>query len=430
MAPTTWTPLAGDALAGATVLVIDDDPVNVTLLERVLQRAGVGTVHGLTDPSLAVSACLDLQPDLLMLDLHMPRLDGLEVLGQLRLTLPEGEFLPVIVLTGDVRSAARDDALAAGAKDFLIKPFDHTEVVLRVRNLIETRILYDSVRRHNDELRSELDQRTERERLERTERAVRRRRVEGALAGDVLGMVFQPITDLSTNEVVGVEALARFACAPRRPPNEWFAEAAEVGLGTELELAAVRAALAAVDRFSVETFVSVNVSPSTAAAPELRDLVARGPSGRIVLELTEHDRIDCYEPVLEALDGLRRHGVRMAVDDAGAGYAGLQHILRLRPEILKLDMGLTRGINADPARRALATALVNFAADIDSMIIAEGVETSEELDTLRSLDVQCAQGYLLGRPDPAPDEHGRSATMGTDPADITAEPRPRPRRQQ
>lgn len=408
--PELWSPLAGNHLAGATVLVIDDDLVNVKLLDCVLRRAGVGTVHGLTDPFRAVSACLELQPDLVMLDLHMPGFDGLDVLEQLRKALPADEFLPVIVLTGDVSSEARDEALAAGAKDFVTKPFDHTEVVLRVENLIQTRILYDRVRRHNAELRNELDERTEHEREERAEQAARRRRVEGALAGDVLRMVFQPITDLASNSVVGVEALARFACAPRRPPSEWFAEAAKVGLGTELELAAVQAALAAVDRFSSATFVSVNISPSIALAPELGELVARGPAARIVLELTEHHRIDSYDSVLGAIQGLRRHGVRVAVDDAGAGYAGLHHILRLRPEILKLDMALTRGIDTDPARRALATALVHFAAEIDSMIVAEGVETTEELDTLTSLGVQWAQGYLLGRPTPPADQSWDSST--------------------
>ena len=393
---------AVDLLADATVLVIDDDKVNVMLLERLLDRAGVGTVHGLTDSSRAVRSCLELRPDLVMLDLHMPGLDGLDVLEQLRLALPEDAFLPVVVLSGDVRSDARDKALAAGAKDFVTKPFNATEVVLRVRNLIETRALYESGRRHTAALQAELDQLTEARSREQAEQEMRRHRVERALADNAMTMVFQPITHLASDTVVGVEALARFTCAPHRPPNEWFAEAAEVGLGVELELAAVRAALAAVDRFSLETFVSVNLSPSTALAPELTDLLARGPAARIVLELTEHNRIECYEPVLNALDGLRSYGVRMAVDDAGAGYAGLQQILRLRPEILKLDMALTRGINNDPARRALATALVRFAADIDSMIVAEGVETVEELDILRSLGVQCAQGYLLGRPSPPP----------------------------
>ena len=399
-----WTSVPDDVLADASVLVIDDDSINVALLEGVLHEAGVRVVHGVTDPHQAVSACVDLRPDLVILDLHMPVLDGLGVLEQLGLALPQDSFVPVLVVTADGRSDARDRALAAGAKDFLTKPFDPTEVALRARNLIETRFLYDSVRRHNTALQTELNERNQRERREAAERAVRRHRIERVLAGDALAVVFQPITDLRSDAVVGMEALARFACVPHRPPNEWFAEAVAVGLGTELELAAVRAALAAADRFSPQTFVSVNVSPSTAVAPALAELLDGRVARRVVLELTEHDRIDSYEPLLGALDALRAQGVRIAVDDAGAGYAGLQHILRLRPDVLKLDMALVRGIDTDPARRALTTALVLFAAEIDSMIVAEGIETADELATMRALGVQCAQGYLLGRPSPPPDK--------------------------
>jgi EAL domain-containing protein (putative c-di-GMP-specific phosphodiesterase class I)/AmiR/NasT family two-component response regulator len=393
----------GDVLAGATVVVIDDDEINVILLEGVLREAGVGTVRRVTDPASAVDTCVALCPDLVILDLHMPGVDGLGVLERLRRELPEDAFVPVVVVTGDGRSKARDDALAAGAKDFVTKPFDPTEVVLRARNLIETRALYDRISRESVALRVELDERIARDARALEEHDRRRRQVEEALSGSTVTMAFQPITDLATDAVVGVEALARFAGPPHRPPNEWFEEAAEVGLGTELELLAVRAALSAVDRFSHEIFVSVNVSPSTTVSPELAKLVADAPAHRIVVELTEHHRIDCYDTLLEALDRLRSHGARIAVDDAGAGHAGLQHILRLHPEVLKLDMALTRGIDVDPARRALATALVHFADDIDSVIVAEGVETTEELDVLRSLAVRCAQGYLLGRPAPAPD---------------------------
>lgn len=393
----------GDVLAGATVVVIDDDEINVLLLEGVLRQAGVGTVRRVTDPAGAVQTCLELHPDLVVLDLHMPGVDGLAVLEALRLELPEDAFVPVVVVTGDGRSKARDEALAAGAKDFVTKPFDPTEVVLRARNLIETRALYDRIHRQSAALRVELEERNASDARARAEHDRRRRRVEDALSGSTVTMAFQPIVDLATDAVVGVEALARFAGPPHRPPDEWFAEAAAVGLGTDLELAAVRAALAAVDRFPHEIFVSVNVSPATTVSPELATLVADAPAHRVVVELTEHHRIDCYDALLGALDRLRAHGARIAVDDAGAGHAGLQHILRLHPEVLKLDMALTRGIDADPARRALATALVHFAEDIDSVIVAEGVETTEELDVLRSLAVRCAQGYLLGRPGAAPE---------------------------
>jgi EAL domain-containing protein (putative c-di-GMP-specific phosphodiesterase class I) len=148
--------------------------------------------------------------------------------------------------------------------------------------------------------------------------------------------------------------------------------------------------------------MSFNVSPVTAISIELGILLRTAPGAQIVLELTEHTRIQDYEQLLAALALLRQEGVRIAVDDAGAGYAGLQHLLRLEPDIIKLDLDLTRGIHADPARRALAGALVNFARDISAIIVAEGIETADELSALRELGVPWGQGYHLARPGPLP----------------------------
>ncbi len=391
-----------DVLAEATVLVVDDEAAEVRLLEFLLQAAGVAHVHGITDPRQAVSRCLELRPDLVLLDLRMHPVDGFVVMEALRAALGEEEFLPVLVLTADTTPEVKKRVLAAGAKDFLTKPFDRTEVLLRVRNLLVTRALYTRVQAHNARLQAELDQQAERARSLEAERRSRRRRVERVLESDALRMVFQPIAELGTGRVVGAEALARFECEPRRPPNEWFAEAAEVGLGVELELAAVAAALAGLDGLPAEVFLSVNVSPAAAITSALHDLLAGSPGQRLVVELTEHRSVDDYQPLLRSLDTFRQRAVRVAVDDAGAGYAGLQHILRLRPDIIKLDTDLTRGIHIDPVRRALAASLLTFAHDTGATIVAEGIETSEELDTLRSLGVPWGQGYHLARPGPLP----------------------------
>ena len=122
--------------------------------------------------------------------------------------------------------------------------------------------------------------------------------------------------------------------------------------------------------------------------------------GRVVLEITEHTDVEDYDRLLRALQPLRQRGLKVAVDDTGAGYASLRHILNLRPDFIKLDMDLIRHIDLDPARRALASALIAFARDTDSCIIAEGIETASEFATLRSLGVEQAQGYFLGRPMP------------------------------
>ena len=213
-------------------------------------------------------------------------------------------------------------------------------------------------------------------------------------------MVFQPIVSLVDGRLLGVEALARFDGEPRRPPNEWFAEAQVVGRGVELELNAAALALDQLGSLPSGTYMSINASPLAAAVPALGALVGGYPGGRIVLELTEHTRVQDYDTLLAALDGPRRHGVRIAVDDTGAGYAGLQHLVRLQPNVLKLDLALTRCIDADPARRALASALVAFADEIGAILVAEGVESVSELRTLSALGIPAAQGYQLGRPGP------------------------------
>lgn len=127
------------------------------------------------------------------------------------------------------------------------------------------------------------------------------------------------------------------------------------------------------------------------------------PPERIVLEITEHAHIEDYDQLLRALEPLRARGVRLAVHDAGAGYAGLQHILQIHPDLIKLDIGLTRSIDLDPARRALASALTVFAREVGCRIIAEGVETASELAALRAIGIEKAQGYFLGRSTPLAD---------------------------
>jgi EAL domain-containing protein (putative c-di-GMP-specific phosphodiesterase class I) len=180
----------------------------------------------------------------------------------------------------------------------------------------------------------------------------------------------------------------------------WFAEAAEVGLGPALEIAALRIGLSALGHLPSNVYVSVNVSPETILSGGLSGALGGMPASRIVLEITEHAHIDDYDGLLGVLSPLRDRGVRIAVDDAGVGYSSLQRILQLQPDLIKLDITLTRNISLDPARKALASALVAFARETGSRIIAEGVETQSELHTLGSIGIQKAQGYFLGRPMP------------------------------
>ena len=229
----------------------------------------------------------------------------------------------------------------------------------------------------------------------------REERIRRALDDDMLHAVFQPICTLA-GSTVGAEALARFHGPPSRGPMRWFAEADEVGLLRDLELAAVRAALAGLPALPEHLFLAVNVSPATLCTPAFLRLIAASDGARLVVEITEHARIHDYEALREALGTLRDFGVRVAIDDAGAGFASLRHILRLEPEFIKLDRTLIDGIEGDRSRQALAAGLISFAEKIDATIVAEGIERPAEVEKLAELGVRYGQGYFFARPGPLP----------------------------
>ena len=241
-----------------------------------------------------------------------------------------------------------------------------------------------------------------------------RGQIHAVLEASAFAPFFQPIVDLHTGAVVGYEALSRFTDGV--PPDIRFAAAARAGLGTELELATLRAAItAAAAVLSPTAYLSLNASPGLIASGALRALFA-GLGRPLVLEITEHVAIVDYAALRAELVALGPT-VRVAVDDAGAGYASFHHILELAPDLVKLDIGLIRGIDGDPARQALLAGMAYFAVKRRIRLVAEGIETAEELEVLRSLAIPYGQGYLLGRP-----RDGREP--GPWPTIVTLETRP------
>ena len=215
-----------------------------------------------------------------------------------------------------------------------------------------------------------------------------------------LSIVFQPIIDVVEGRAVAVEALARFAPEPQRGPDYWFAEARVCGLGVELELAAAERALSAMAQLPAGVAMTVNVGPEALASDRLAALVQRAGPERVVLELTEHVLVGDYSVLRSSLQALRRAGTRLAVDDTGAGISSLAHILKLAPDFIKLDRDIVSGVDVDPVRRALASALMGFGAETGAKVVAEGAETLDELESLRRVGVRYVQGYCLGRPVP------------------------------
>lgn len=547
-------------MESARIFIVDDQTPNVRLLEQLLWRSGFRNTRSFGDGGSMLDALLTDEPDLILLDLHMPPPDGFAVLEALRARTAKDNYLPVLVLTADAERPSRSRALAGGANDFLVKPFDAEEALLRVRNLVEARRLHRALRTRNATLVAEVAARTSD--LQESEARwagviaslskltamatpeataesiceslaalpdlafvailafgaggttfalagrpsvnvpfrpnqslpaewsdlIRSRVADGtwfgpwsafgaaetmpqpsdrdisavalvplrtssrllgtvaAAATGVSGMtqlgrrlpaleafaalaaallapgildrqrddrvrghierviaasefrpVFQPIVSVDSGLAVGHEALTRFDDGTR--PDRCFADAAAVGLGLDLEVACLRAAIDARRKLDAPTWLSLNVSPALILERSRLAAMLSDPPAPIVLEITEHVPIDDYAGVREAIRTLGPN-VRSAIDDAGAGFSSFRHIIELRPDFVKLDIGLVRAIERDPARQALVAGMVYFAIKTGCVLIAEGIETSAEHDTLRSLAVRLGQGFLLGSPGP------------------------------
>jgi EAL domain-containing protein (putative c-di-GMP-specific phosphodiesterase class I) len=232
--------------------------------------------------------------------------------------------------------------------------------------------------------------------------SVTRAMIEAACQGHGTATAYQPIIDTARGSIVGYEALARFPGYEQTNPEAWFSAAHRLGLSATFEAATLRSALTRRPSLPVNCFLTVNISPGLLLSEVVQAVWAdQGDLGGIIVELTEQTPIDSYVELEPALNRLRSAGAMIAVDDAGAGYAGLNHLLAVRPSLIKLDRELIRGIDEDPAKRALVEMIGVFAGRIDAWILAEGIEHVEELDALIALKVPLVQGYLLGRPDTA-----------------------------
>lgn len=253
-----------------------------------------------------------------------------------------------------------------------------------------------------------LSERLEADRETRGRHAMERARVEAVLldAGSPR-VVFQPIVHLESAAVWALEALSRFDAEPDRPPEEWFAEAHRVGLGVDLELKALATALSHVPDLGPAT-ITVNLGPDALCSAELDAVLDGAAPERLVLEVTEHELMGDVGRTRAAVERLRKSGFRLAVDDIGAGYAGLAKIVNLAPEIIKLDRALVARIDEDPTRQALVRAGVGFATALGAALVAEGIETEGERRTLLALGITLGQGFHVGRPEPA--EHWARAT--------------------
>ena len=380
------------------VLVADDNPAIRRALSELIDEHPGMTLVGTAANDEEVLALIESRPvDVALVDVRMPG-GGDRVVRRIRASSSRSR---VIVFSAHADRETVVNMFASGAASYLLKGMPPEQVLESIGRVAKGEyVLSPEV---TGPVLGELGDQLQRREQEVTDRQAKLDRVRTALRPATNTPVYQPVVDLEGRRRRGVEALSRFRVEPQRTPDRWFAEAWEVGLGIELELAGVVAALPILDHLPPEEFLSVNISPEVVASGRLAELLPPGSHPRLVLELTEHDPVADYEQLDTCLEGMRRAGLRIAIDDAGAGYASLRHILRMSPEIIKLDMSLTRNVNADRPRRALVAALVSFAEETGATVIAEGIETEDELATLRGFGVQWGQGYLLGRPQPVVD---------------------------
>ncbi len=375
--------------APARILVADDEPLVVSGLRRWLDQAGyqVSMAHGGRE---AVRLASERHFDVVVTDIHMPDMDGLELLRTLR---GLDEDVAVVLMTGDPRVETAVSAVELGASQYLLKPIDHE----RLRRTIERAVLLRRMARAKREALRLLSA-AGHEPLPSTERV---ERFERALDG--IFLAFQPIFRGPHKVLFGYEALLRSRMPELPSPLAVLREAEELarlpGLGRRVR----RRAASVFTNMPEGALLFVNLHPNDLLDDDLYDPhtplseVAR----RTVLEITERASLEGISDLRTRTAELRRLGFRIALDDLGAGYAGLNSFATLEPEIVKLDMALVRGLHLSSVKQKLVRSMINACRELDILVVGEGVETREEFDALIALGCPLLQGYLLGAPAPA-----------------------------
>jgi EAL domain-containing protein (putative c-di-GMP-specific phosphodiesterase class I)/CheY-like chemotaxis protein len=367
---------SGQGAQGIRVVIADDEPHVVSYVRAVLELDDFEVVGSAVDADGAVRLTDELQPDVVILDLHMPGggLSAAQLIGPL---CPNTR---VVVFSAESKGCTPEELIGAIRAVVAGGTFLSPQVGRVAIGALTNRL-------HAEQL---VELREDR----------RRSRIYDTIASRRFRTVLQPIVSVADGSAHAAEALTRFHGEPSRPPDAWFKEAEEIGLQVPLELATASSALAEVGRLRADLRVTVNLSPNTVLSPRLAEIFTAAPLDRVIIELTEHEPVTDYAAVAAALAPWRSKGARLAVDDAGGGYASFSHILNLAPEYIKLDVNLTAAIHQDRQRQALARAVIGFAREMGVAVIAEAVETSVQLQALHDLGTHFVQGYHVGRPLP------------------------------
>jgi EAL domain-containing protein (putative c-di-GMP-specific phosphodiesterase class I) len=369
-------------------VIADDDADLLRALSRTLERAGHHVVR-LSDGPNACEHIAKLDPrdvDVVLTDISMPGCDGLEVMRVAHKLDPD---LPVLFMTGMPTVETAVQALEFGAYRYLLKPVDPEVLLQAVAQAVEVR---HSVRALLPDTRPGLSPPSSRVRAELSGR------FDSAL--DHLWMAFQPIVNWTEKKVHAYEALVRTDEPSLSRPDHFFSAAEQLHRVQELGRTIRRSVAAAIPNAPPEVLIFVNLHASDLTDDELyAESAPLAPfSQRIVFEITERASLEKMTDIQERMAALRSRGYRIAVDDLGAGYAGLSSLASLQPEVVKLDMSLVRGVDQQPIKQRLVASLQTLGGPLGIRVVAEGVETVAERDTLVGIGCDLFQGYLFARP--------------------------------
>ncbi|MEA2476593.1 MAG: hypothetical protein QOC87_792 [Actinomycetota bacterium] len=380
------------------VLIADDDPIVRFGLEELIERQPVMRLVGAAaNTDEAVTLAGQAHPAVALVNLRMADGGGTRATREMLRVSPETK---VVALS---RSGNKEDVLEmlrAGATSFIIKGADTEEVLSAIESAArgEREVSHDVMSGLVDDLTDHL----QRESRQDAAREKRLDRIRAAVTSSPLPVVYQPIADLRSGRMVGAEALVRFPTELGWSLQTWFDEAESLGLLLELELACFQSAISDLDRLPPDIYLAVNMSPDTALSRQFRNLLRPEILPRLVIEITEHAPVADYQLLGASLRDTRKRGLRLAVDDAASGYSSLRQILLLEPDIIKLDISITQGLEHDKRRRALAASLVSFAREMESSVVGEGIETPSQVQILTELGVHHGQGFHIARPQSLP----------------------------
>jgi EAL domain-containing protein (putative c-di-GMP-specific phosphodiesterase class I)/DNA-binding NarL/FixJ family response regulator len=380
------------------LLADDEEEVLDVMTDLMASDPAIDVVGRARDARQAIDLARAAGPDVALVDVRMPGGGGPVAARGIRRDSPPTR---VVAVSADSHAEAVLAMLDAGATGYVGKEEPVEQILRAVHRAVDGKasLAVSSLASMTEQLVARGSDRTARE------RRVAGDRISRAIEGSGIDVVFQPIVDLFGGGVAGLEALVRFRGTPRhRSPEAWFAEAASVGLLPELEITAIELAIANLDRIPAGTYLSVNLSPGTICSEELPGVLG-DRAHRLMLEVTEGPLAD-EEGAVACLRSLRDLGAKIAIDDVGAGYAGLSRVVALSPDFIKLDRSVVAGVATDPFRRSLIQRMVSFATDVGIGVIAEGIENEADLEELRALSVPFGQGFHLGRPGPLPEPDG------------------------